>query len=51
MEIKTDQPATRMAFFSQGGVLSPEPFVEVKVPPGGTKEWNTIYSFTKDNTP
>jgi len=31
MEIATDQPATRMAFYSSGGVLSPEPFVEVKV--------------------
>jgi len=46
MEIATDQPATRMAFFSQGGALSPEPFVAVNVPPGSTKEWKTKYTFS-----
>jgi hypothetical protein len=45
MEIRTDQPATRMAFYSHGGVLSPEPFVEVRLPPGFTKEWRTTYTF------
>ncbi|MGH7971130.1 MAG: hypothetical protein ACREIC_20600, partial [Limisphaerales bacterium] len=45
LEIATDQPATRMAFFSQDGVLSPEPFVAVNVPPGATKRWTTTYTF------
>jgi hypothetical protein len=34
-----------MAFFSGLGVLSPEPFVEVKLSPGATKEWKTTYTF------
>ena len=48
MEIATDQPATRMAFFSQGGVLSPEPFVAINVPPGSTKKWKTTYTFSTE---
>jgi hypothetical protein len=46
MEIATDQPLSRMAFFSHGGVLSPEPFIEIKIPPGQTKEWKTVYTFS-----
>ncbi|HVV71783.1 MAG TPA: hypothetical protein VHI52_09840 [Verrucomicrobiae bacterium] len=45
VRITTDQPASRMAFFSHAGVLSPEPFVEVNVPPGATKIWTTTYTF------
>jgi len=46
MEIATDQPATRMAFFSQGGVLSPEPFIAIRVAPGATQTWTTSYTFS-----
>jgi len=46
IEIATDQPATRMAFFSQDGVLCVEPFVAVNVPPGATKRWMTTYTFS-----
>src|SRR5262249_15192125 len=45
MRIVTDQPLSRMAFFSHAGVLSPEPFVEVRIAPGKTKEWKTVYTF------
>lgn len=46
MEIATDQPLSRMAFFSQFGVLCPEPFVEVKIPPGASRVWQTTYTFS-----
>jgi hypothetical protein len=47
MEIATDQPLSRLAFYCHGGVLSPEPFVEVNLPAGATKEWATVYSFRR----
>lgn len=45
LSISTDQPLLRFAFYSNRGVLSPEPFVSVKAAPGETREWSTIYGF------
>lgn len=45
MTIVTDQPPLRMVFYSSGGVLAPEPFVQLDLAPGETKEWKTTYRF------
>jgi hypothetical protein len=45
MTITTDQPLARLVFYSSGGVLAPEPFVKLSIPPGKTREWATSYRF------
>lgn len=45
MIITTDQPLSKLVFYSSGGVLCPEPFVKVSIPPGQTKAWTTTYRF------
>jgi len=48
MTITTDQPLARLAFYSSRGVLAPEPFVKLAIPPGETREWATSYRFAAD---
>ena len=45
MTMTTDQPLSKFVFYSSGGVLSPEAFVKVSIPPGHTQEWTTTYRF------
>ena len=45
MTITADQPLSKLVFYSSGGVLSPELFVKVTIPPGETREWSTTYRF------
>jgi hypothetical protein len=46
MTITGDQPLSKLVFYSSGGVLCPEPFIKVTIPPGKTQEWTTTYRFT-----
>jgi hypothetical protein len=48
MTIATDQPLSKLVFYSSGGVLCPEAFVKLTIPPGQTREWTTRYSFQAD---
>lgn len=45
MTITTDQPLSKLVFYSSGGVLCPEAFVNVDLAPGETLRWNTTYRF------
>ena len=45
MTITTDQPLTKLVLYSSGGVLCPEPFIKLRIPPGQTQEWTTTYRF------
>ncbi len=45
MIIRADRPLSKLVFYSSGGVLSPEPFVKLHLPPGQTLEWTTTYHF------
>jgi hypothetical protein len=45
MTISTDQPLTRLVLYSSGGVLCPEAFIKLAIPPGQTHEWTTTYRF------
>jgi hypothetical protein len=45
MTITGDQPLSKLAFYSSGGVLCPEPFVKLIIPAGQTREWSTTYRF------
>jgi hypothetical protein len=45
MAITTDQPLARLVFYSSDGVLAPEPFVKLSIPPGQTQHWATTYRF------
>jgi len=49
MTITTDQPLVKLVFYSSGGVLCPEPFVRLVIPPGVTREWTTTYRFAAEN--
>jgi len=48
MTITTDQPLSKLVFYSSGGVLCPEPFVRVAIAPGQTREWTTTYRFSAE---
>ena len=45
MTITTDQPLSKLVFYSSGGVLCPEAFVKLDLPPGQSREWTTTYRF------
>jgi hypothetical protein len=45
MTITTDQPLSRLVLYSSGGVLCPEAFIKLTIPPGQTHEWITTYRF------
>jgi hypothetical protein len=45
MTITTDQPLSKLVFYSSGGVLCPEPFVKISIAPGQTLKWTTTYRF------
>lgn len=45
MTITTDQPLSKLVFYSSGGVLCPEAFVKLDIPPGHSREWATTYRF------
>jgi hypothetical protein len=49
MAIATDQPLSRLVFYSSNGVLCPEPFVQLTLRPGETKTWTTFYSFEQSS--
>lgn len=44
--INTDKALTRLVLYSSGGVVCPEPFVKVFVPPAQQQEWTTTYTFS-----
>jgi hypothetical protein len=48
LSIITDQPLSKLVFYSSGGVLCPEPFIKLNIPPGQTREWTTTYRFEVD---
>ena len=37
MTIATDQPLSKLVFYSSGGVLCPEAFVKLTIPPGDSR--------------
>ena len=45
MTITTDKPLSKLVFYSSGGVLCPEAFVNVDLASGQTLRWNTTYRF------
>ena len=49
MTIETEPPMARLVFYSSGGVLAPEPFVRLSLPPGKTREWTTKYAFAVES--
>jgi hypothetical protein len=44
--ITTDRPLIRLVLYSSGGVVCPEPFVKLSIPPGEAQEWTTTYTFS-----
>lgn len=51
MTITTDQPLSKLVLYSSGGVLCPEPFIKLTIPPGQTREWSTTYRFEATTEP
>jgi hypothetical protein len=49
MNISTDRPLSKLVFYSSGGVLCPEAFVDVDLGPGQSQEWTTTYRFDAGN--
>lgn len=45
VRITSDQPLSRLVFWSASTTLCPEPYVRVKVNPGETFSWNIFYNF------
>jgi hypothetical protein len=45
--ILTDQPLTRLVYYSSDGVLAPEPFVKISLDPGDSRVWTTTYRFAE----
>jgi hypothetical protein len=45
MTISADRPLSKLVFYSSGGVLCPEAFIKVNLPPGQTLVWTTTYRF------
>jgi hypothetical protein len=51
MTITTDKPLSKLVFYSSGGVLCPEAFVNVDLAAGQTLQWNTTYRFETGGGP
>lgn len=51
VRITSDQPISRMAFWSAHLTICPEPYIKIKVNPGETFRWKIYYDFytTKNN--
>ncbi len=45
VKIKGDRPLSRMAFWSSSKTICPEPFIEIKIEPGETFNWQISYNF------
>jgi hypothetical protein len=45
VRITSDQPLSKLAFWSAEKTVCPEPFTRVKVKPGETLSWNIYYQF------
>lgn len=43
MRITSDRPMSRLAFWSIRTTICPEPYIEVRVEPGGEFTWITSY--------
>lgn len=48
VEFKSDTPITRMAFWAINRAACPEPFIQIHLTPGQTKEWSNHYRFIVD---
>lgn len=46
--IKGDRPVSRIAFYTAGGAICPEAFVQLDVEPGKCESWETVYTFEAD---
>jgi hypothetical protein len=51
MTISADRPLSKLVFYSSGGVLCPEAFIKLNLPPGQTQEWTTTYHFQAGSPP
>jgi hypothetical protein len=45
VRITSDQPISKLAFWSSSTIFSPEPFIQVNVHPGETFNWTISYEF------
>jgi hypothetical protein len=45
VRITSDQPLSRLAFWSTSVTLCPEPYIAIKVNPGDTYRWKIFYEF------
>jgi hypothetical protein len=45
VRITSDQPLSKLAFWSTNVTLCPEPYIAVKVNPGEQLSWNFFYEF------
>jgi hypothetical protein len=46
--VQGDRPLDRLAFYTSGSVVCPEPFVKLSIDPGKEEAWETIYTFEAD---
>lgn len=44
IRIKGDLPVCQYNFYAARSIVCPEPFVEIRLKPGQSKEWQTVYS-------
>jgi hypothetical protein len=51
VKITGDRPVLRYHFFAVPGAVCPEPFVEIRVGPGGTRAWEHRYALSADAVP
>ena len=45
VKITSDQPLSRLMFWSAPKTLCPEPYIHIKIKPGETYEWKIFYQF------
>jgi hypothetical protein len=46
--VQGDRPLCRIAFYTQGPAICPEPFVQLNVEPSASESWETTYTFEAD---
>lgn len=50
VNIKSDKPFSRLAFWATVKTVCPEPFIHVKAEPGEEFSWTTTYTFSVNET-
>lgn len=50
VRIKSDQPISRLVFWSAPKTICPEPYILLKIQPGETVQWKISYEFYVSNT-